>query len=76
MLRGAEQVLGRERGDILFRDDGYVSGRHARLFADSGRYFIEDLKSSNGSFVRIRGERNIQSGTLLLLGEHAMEEWQ
>lgn len=69
MLRGAEQVLGRERGDILFRDDGYVSGRHARLFADSGRYFIEDLKSSNGSFVRIRGERNIQSGTLLLLGE-------
>lgn len=69
LLRGAEVVIGRERGDILFRDDGYVSGKHARVFQDSGRYFVEDLKSSNGTFVRIRGERELASGALILIGQ-------
>ena len=69
MLRGGEMVIGRERGDILFRDDGYVSGKHARVFQDSGRYFIEDLKSSNGTFVRIRGSRDLPNGSLILLGQ-------
>ncbi|MCB9520117.1 MAG: FHA domain-containing protein [Myxococcales bacterium] len=69
LLRGAEAVLGRERGDILFRDDGYVSGKHARVFQDSGRYFVEDLKSSNGTFMRIRGDRTVGNGALLLLGQ-------
>lgn len=69
LLRGSEQVLGRERGDILFRDDGYVSGRHCRIFVDSGRHFIEDLKSSNGTFVRIRGTRTVTNETLVLMGE-------
>lgn len=68
LLRGAEQVLGRERGDILFRDDGYVSGRHARIYADAGRYFVEDLKSSNGTFIRIRAERTLVNGSLVLIG--------
>lgn len=69
LLRGTEQILGRERGDILFRDDGYVSGRHARIFTEGGRYFVEDLQSSNGTFLRIRGERTITNGDLLLLGQ-------
>ncbi len=69
LLRGGEQVLGRERGDILFLDDGYVSGKHARIFMDSGRCFVEDLKSSNGTFIRIRGDRDLQSGSLILLGQ-------
>ena len=69
VLRGNEQFIGRERGDILFRDDGYVSGRHARIFSDGqGRYFVEDLGSSNGTFIRIRGEVNVASGTLILMG--------
>lgn len=69
LLRGTEQVLGRERGDILFRDDGYVSGRHARIFIEGGRFYAEDLQSSNGTFLRIRGERNVTNGDLLLLGQ-------
>ena len=70
VLRGTEQFIGRERGDILFRDDGYVSGRHARVFSDGqGRYFIEDLGSSNGTFIRIRGEVVVNSGTLILMGK-------
>lgn len=69
LLRGAEATLGRERGDILFRGDGYVSGKHARVFQDSGRFFIEDLKSSNGTFLRIRGSRSLSSGALILMGQ-------
>jgi pSer/pThr/pTyr-binding forkhead associated (FHA) protein len=68
LLRGEEQFLGRERGDILFREDGYVSGRHARVFSKSGKYFIEDLNSSNGTFLRARGSCTLSSGSLILLG--------
>jgi pSer/pThr/pTyr-binding forkhead associated (FHA) protein len=61
--------LGRERGDILFPEDGYVSGLHCRLTWDGQRLFLTDLGSSNGSFVRIAGESDIRSGDVLLMGQ-------
>ena len=61
--------LGRERGDINFPDDGYVSGLHAKLFADQGRFFLEDLGSSNGTFTKIEDARPLPSGSFLLLGQ-------
>ncbi len=61
--------LGRERGDILFPEDGYVSGLHCRLTWDGQRLFLTDLGSSNGSFVRIAGESEIRSGDVLLMGQ-------
>jgi len=69
VLRGEEQIIGRERGNILFRDDGYVSGRHARVFRKDGRVFLEDLQSSNGTFVRIREPRRASAGSLILMGQ-------
>ncbi len=68
-LIGDSMVLGRERGDILFPEDGYVSGTHARLSNRNGRFFLADLNSSNGTFLRIRGERAVRSGTFLLMGQ-------
>lgn len=61
--------LGRERGDILFPDDGYVSGLHCRLHEENGRMMITDVGSSNGTFLRVVGQRRIPSGTLLLMGQ-------
>jgi pSer/pThr/pTyr-binding forkhead associated (FHA) protein len=61
--------LGRERGDILFPEDGYVSGLHCRLTWDGQRLFLTDLGSSNGTFVRITGEADIRSGDVLLMGQ-------
>jgi FHA domain len=61
--------LGRERGDILFPEDGYVSGLHCRLTWDGQRLFLTDLGSSNGTFVRIAGESDIRSGDVLLMGQ-------
>jgi pSer/pThr/pTyr-binding forkhead associated (FHA) protein len=62
-------VLGRERGDILFPEDGYVSGTHAQITLRDGQVYLSDLGSSNGTFVRIRSSRVIPSGSLLLLGQ-------
>ena len=68
LLRNTEHFLGREKGDILFGDDRYVSGRHARIFTDGSAFFVEDLKSSNGTFVRLSGERELANGALIFIG--------
>lgn len=61
--------LGRERGDVLFPEDGYVSGLHCRLSWEGGRLMLTDLGSSNGSFFRLREETDIRSGDVLLMGQ-------
>jgi len=66
----AERIqLGRERGDILFPEDGYVSGAHAEVYLRDGRAWLNDLGSSNGTFLRIRGEQLIPPGTHILMGQ-------
>jgi hypothetical protein len=68
-LFGDAVVLGRERGDILFPEDGYVSGTHARITFRDGRVYLADLGSSNGTFLRALGERPVPSGSFLLMGQ-------
>lgn len=61
--------LGRERGDILFPEDGYVSGLHCQLVSENGRLTLTDLGSSNGTYIRLRAERRLNNGDLLLIGQ-------
>jgi pSer/pThr/pTyr-binding forkhead associated (FHA) protein len=61
--------LGRERGDVLFPEDGYVSGLHCRLSWEGGRLFMTDLGSSNGSFIRLKEEVEVKNGDVLLMGQ-------
>jgi pSer/pThr/pTyr-binding forkhead associated (FHA) protein len=61
--------LGRERGDVLFPEDGYVSGLHCRLTWENGRLMLTDLGSSNGSFFRLREETEVKTGDILLMGQ-------
>jgi hypothetical protein len=68
-LLGDAVLLGRERGDILFPEDGYVSGSHARVSIKDGRFWLSDLNSSNGTFLRVRGERQIGNGSFILMGQ-------
>ena len=44
-------------------------GERCRDAPSSGKYFVEDLKSSNGTFVRARGSVTLPSGSLILLGK-------
>jgi pSer/pThr/pTyr-binding forkhead associated (FHA) protein len=62
-------VLGRERGDILFPEDGYVSGTHAQIALRGDQVFLSDLGSSNGTFFRVRGSRAVSPGSLVLMGQ-------
>jgi hypothetical protein len=68
-LLGDSITLGRERGEINFPDDGYVSGLHARISLRDGRVFLTDLGSSNGSFVKVNGERGVGHESFVLLGQ-------
>ena len=61
--------LGRERGDVIFPEDGYVSGLHCRVAAEAGRMFLTDLGSSNGTYVRLNEERDVNTGDVLLMGQ-------
>ena len=61
--------LGRERGDILFPEDGYVSGLHCRLHEEGGKMMLTDVGSSNGTFVRLAGSRQVPAGSLILMGQ-------
>ncbi|KPK16548.1 MAG: hypothetical protein AMJ62_04905 [Myxococcales bacterium SG8_38] len=61
--------LGRERGDVLFPEDGYVSGLHCRIHSEVGHVFLTDLGSSNGTFVRVSNESFVPKGTFVLMGQ-------
>ena len=50
-LQGRPLLLGRaQEADLVLVDD-YASGRHARLFPQGTRWFLEDLGSTNGTSV-------------------------
>lgn len=61
--------LGRERGDVLFPEDGYVSGLHCRIHSEVGHVFLTDVGSSNGTFVRVSNESFVPQGTFVLMGQ-------
>jgi pSer/pThr/pTyr-binding forkhead associated (FHA) protein len=44
-------LIGRSSDCQLLLDDDYVSTRHARITLSAGRYQVEDLGSTNGTFI-------------------------
>jgi EmrB/QacA subfamily drug resistance transporter len=66
-----EMIVGREGADIALEGDTEMSRRHARLRVDGQRVLVEDLGSTNGTFVggrRIGDAVWLDSGTELTLG--------
>ena len=61
--------IGRERGDILFPEDGYVSGLHCLIGWDQNRAWLTDLGSSNGTFARLYSDREVRNNDVLLMGQ-------
>jgi pSer/pThr/pTyr-binding forkhead associated (FHA) protein len=61
---------GRERGDVLFSEDGYVSGLHCRIApGPDGAVYLTDVGSSNGTFIRLNAEHALTPGDILLMGQ-------
>ncbi len=67
-----EVTVGRERADLVFGDDEFLSRRHARLYLRAGRPVLEDLGSSNGTYLRIRAPHPLVSGDMLRLGDQLL----
>jgi pSer/pThr/pTyr-binding forkhead associated (FHA) protein len=64
----ADTVLGRQAECDVLLTEGHASRKHARLMLADGNYWLEDLGSSNGSFVngsRITGRVRLASGDRL-----------
>jgi len=67
-----ETVLGREEGDIVFRDDAFMSRRHAAITWDGKTAKVTDLGSSNGTFVRIAGPTPLKHGDHVRMGDQLL----
>jgi pSer/pThr/pTyr-binding forkhead associated (FHA) protein len=50
-LPGDIVYVGRSSENQIRMKDGYVSGSHLKIIQKGDRYFVEDLGSTNGSFV-------------------------
>lgn len=67
-------TLGRSSdADIAFTDR-YASGLHARLYPRGGRYFIEDMSSTNGTLLdggAVTSEVELRDGSMIEIGDTA-----
>jgi two-component system NtrC family sensor kinase len=69
------QMIGRS-SESLPLNDATISRRHAELTPDEGRWFIRDLKSSNGTFVngvRVSDRRMLRPGDQIRTGGTLLE---
>ena len=64
-LANAPLLIGRGNDAAIRLDDDYVSTRHARIAASGDQWFVEDLGSTNGTYV---GSARINQPTTLTLG--------
>jgi hypothetical protein len=66
---GDETLIGRSNGKITFPHDGFMSGRHARIVKRGAAFVLTDEGSRNGTFVKIKGEIELEPGDMILVGK-------
>jgi pSer/pThr/pTyr-binding forkhead associated (FHA) protein len=75
-LADAPILIGRGNDAAIRLDDDYVSTRHARIAASGDQWFVEDLGSTNGTYigtVRITQPTTITLGTQIRIGKTILE---
>ena len=75
-LDGAPLLIGRGNDAAIRLDDDYVSTRHARIGASGDQWYVEDLGSTNGTYVgnsRITQPTAISLGTQVRIGKSILE---
>ncbi|WDU83557.1 FHA domain-containing protein [Caloramator sp. Dgby_cultured_2] len=68
--------IGRNFDNDLVIKDPYVSGNHAKIFVKDDRLFIEDLGSTNGTYVngrRIDKIEQIEEGDIIDIGRISLK---
>ncbi|HWU23416.1 MAG TPA: FHA domain-containing protein [Nocardioides sp.] len=64
-LASAPVLIGRGNDAAIRLDDDYVSTRHARIVSSGDQWFVEDLGSTNGTYL---GAQRITQPTAIGLG--------
>ncbi|WP_295656748.1 FHA domain-containing protein [uncultured Nocardioides sp.] len=75
-LADAPLLIGRGNDAAIRLDDDYVSTRHARVAAAGDQWFVEDLGSTNGTYlgsVRITQPTTLTLGTQVRIGKTLLE---
>ena len=73
---GSELIVGRADKCHVVLDDSDVSQVHARLFARGDRYMVEDLGSTNGTYLnrrRVTSPVEIKRGDRVKIGKTVLE---
>ena len=68
--------IGRGERCAIRLQDTYVSQVHARLYAKDGTWFVEDLGSTNGTFLNdhnVRSSVEVHTGDVLKVGKTILE---
>jgi pSer/pThr/pTyr-binding forkhead associated (FHA) protein len=68
--------VGRAPSCTITVDDTYVSQQHARLFDRAGAWFVEDLGSTNGTYLndqRVTQPAEVHAGDVVRLGKTVLE---
>ena len=71
-----EQTLGRAAGCQITLDDTYTSQLHARVFTKDGQWFVEDLGSTNGTYLntkRVSSPLQLKRGDRIKIGATVLE---
>ncbi|HEX2048932.1 MAG TPA: FHA domain-containing protein [Acidimicrobiales bacterium] len=71
-----ELTVGRAGGCQITLDDTYVSQLHARVFRRDGQLYVEDLGSTNGTYLnrkKVTAPIAIRKGDRLQIGKTVME---
>ena len=69
-------LIGRGTDAAIRLDDDYVSTRHARIAASGDQWFVEDLGSTNGTYIgsaRITQPTTLTLGTQVRIGKTILE---
>jgi pSer/pThr/pTyr-binding forkhead associated (FHA) protein len=72
----ASMVVGRSPDCELLVDDTYASQQHARIFGKNGSWFVEDLGSTNGTYVndqKLAAPAMVQPGDRIRVGTTVLE---
>jgi hypothetical protein len=75
-LTGKPILIGRANDSTLVLTDDYASTRHARISENNGVWYLEDLGSTNGTYVgqsKVTGPLPLEAGVVIRIGKTAME---
>lgn len=78
-LSSSEHTLGRDINNAIMINDAEISRNHCRFLLQGDSYILEDLGSTNGTYVnekRISGQTTLRSGDSIRIGDNVIVTYE